>query len=72
MLCSQIFNGVLIQSVPYGRHWPSGMLGGLRAEDLKACEEEVESLLLKTVKIPGVLTCSLVSGERDRLPVCRK
>jgi len=49
MLCDRIFNGVLIQSVPYGRHWLTGMVSGLRAEDQKACEEEVVELIAENI-----------------------
>jgi len=49
MLCDRIFNGVLIQSVPYGRHWLTGMVSGLRAEDQKACEDEVARIVAESV-----------------------
>jgi len=42
MLCSRIFNGVLIQSVPYGRHWLTTWWVALSAADHYVGGEEGE------------------------------
>jgi hypothetical protein len=39
-----------------------------KAADLKACEEEVVCVVLKSVKIPVMLAGSFVSGEKTDFP----